>query len=62
MSSFPPARTAHLRHPGGPGWARERAKEGGRGAVVGALLVVTTWRRQEQVAGLGPAQPEHRAG
>lgn len=37
----------------GLGWA---------GAVVGALLVVTTWRRQEQLAGLGPAQPEHRAG
>ncbi|CAB4760067.1 unannotated protein [freshwater metagenome] len=37
----------------GLGWA---------GAVVGALLVVTTWRRQEQLAGLGPAEPEHRAG
>ena len=35
----------------GLGWA---------GAVVGALAVVTTWRRQEQLAGLRPDEPEHR--
>ena len=40
-------------------WVRRR---GGcpAGAVVGALAVVTTWRRQEQLAGLRAGEPEHR--
>lgn len=38
-------------------WVR---RLGWAGAVVGALAVVTTWRRQEQLAGLRPGEPEHR--